>query len=1043
MLRLDGSRVAYAAQYLQRRCTQSASTNPFPRDTDAQSQSFDQIRSSRMERKLSSAISKLDKLATMPREDAYRKLRYILDDIAEVKMPLYNTPTVKSLRHDLGQGVEKLIEQDNRPTDLSVEAAVLCNDFQRALYRLSTLVKQHSSELENLQKMADEGQYNYQRHQHVHNVLYRACRAVFQEGKKRVRMDQLAERFNAPSAHEICSWLWAHPLTMAMAQPVFPKVCQSLYTIITALPDPAAHAAALRSSLNPSLASRITALIAVAFANRRAPETGARLIQEAEQNQLSIPERAIRRVMRVLVDSHGRRVIISGLIKLLDAKGVLQCEPPTHRVIALYHAEYGERQLLKERIRILKKLGADGELLRQHTDLMLAAYDCDPERIIQQYFKVHQKPLEFSIEDPTAPEIGLYIFNVIRAYANQDDLLNAQKWFAKFTAFRPVTESMCHILLQLTRRHAHAEVALQLVAEMDEAQVRISSSTLAHLVHTLGAANLPERAASVAQFYARRGVKLDRRVYAALLDAYLEAGHWSAVFGIFRWMRAQTDASLHPDAATYTTMLKAHILRGTPLPKVLHLLHTMRRHGLVPDERAYALVLQSACDAQELQLAQELFDLLDNALKPSLGGATQYHYTILLHALLQHGDLRNARRYMDRMRKDGVEPSHATYNVIMREYAAVDVDTQVASMMGRQLAYEARNRIRKDYPKRSIRQGSPYDSALLPIINWHGRQGELEAAQEVFNDLCESVAPEPVSIRAWTVILNAHRYCNDISGVLRVWDDLYLSTLERTAAQSGKNPGLHQKGILCPPLSVVISACSEAGHFRRIAAIWAQVKKQGFAFDSQNFNHLAAALARANRIREALQVIDVVLPNRAPALERETHAAPPIDTLEEEEVYRKNPLHQQKAKHTEGPFEPRTTQPVRKNRILRSNRDPQSQNLNVKDIQQALFEDVETRDAGEMDDSPWIDNAILIQSDKWFASYNTLREVSEAIDRLQDAPTRRRLRASPPPEAGASALASPAETFASVSDALNEFPTAAKRLAEYEQRAVRHNSSPA
>ncbi|WFC97516.1 hypothetical protein MYAM1_000230 [Malassezia yamatoensis] len=1042
MLRLDGSRVAYAAQCSQRRCTQSASSAPFLRNTSAQNQNFDQIRSSHTEQKFSSAISKLDTLATIPREDAYQKLRNILDDIAGAKMPLYDTRIVKSLRHNLGQGIEKLIEQDTQPTDLSVEAAVLCNDFQRALNRLSTLIRQHPSELRKLQKMADEGEYNYQRHQHVHNVLYRACRAVFQEGKKRVRMDQLEERFNAPSAHEICSWLWAHPLAMAMAQPVFPKVCQSLYTIITALPDPAAHAAALRSSLNPKLASRVTALIAVAFANRRAPEIGARLIQEAEQNRLLIPERAIRRVMRVLVNSHGRRVIISGLIQLLDARDVLKCEPPTHRVIALYYAEHGEKQLLRERIAILQKLGADGELLRQHTELMLAAYDCDPERIIQQYWKVHQRLLEYSSEDPTAPEVGLYIYNVVRAYANQDDLLNAQKWFAKFTAFRPATESMCHILLQLTTRHAHAEVALQLVAEMDEAQVRISSSTLAHLIRTLGAANLPERAASVAQFYARRGVKLDRRVYAALLDAYLEAGHWSAVFGIFRWMRAQTDASLHPDAATYTTMLKAHVLRGTPLPKVLHLLYTMRRHGLVPDERAYALVLQSACDAKEPQLAQELFDLLDQALKPSLGGATDYHYTILLHTLLQHGDLRTARRYMDRMREAGIEPSHATYNVIMRKYTAIDVDTQIAEMIGKQVAYEARNRIRDDFTRRSIRQGSPYDNALLPIINWRARQGELEAAQEIFNELRESVAPEPISIRAWTVILNAHRLCNDISGVLRVWDDLFLSALERTAAQSGKTPGLHQKGILCPPLSVVINACSEAGHFRRIAAIWAQVKKQGFAFDSQNFNHLASALARANRIREALQVIDVVLPHRAPALETETYAAPSIETLEEEEVYRKNPFHQPKANHAEGPFEPKTSRPVRRNKILRQHRDPQSKNLNVNDVQQALFGDVETRDAGEMHASPWLDNAILIQSEKWFASYNTLREVSEAIDRLQDVPTRRRLRASPPPEAGASALALPAEPFTSISDALHEFPTAAKRLAEYEQRAGRFNSTP-
>ncbi len=57
----------------------------------------------------------------------------------------------------------------------------------------------------------------------------------------------------------------------------------------------------------------------------------------------------------------------------------------------------------------------------------------------------------------------------------------------------------------------------------------------------------------------------------------------------------------------------------------------------------------------------------------------------------------------------------------------------------------------------------------------------------------------------------------------------------------------------------MIDLLSSAGRHEEIAKIWARAKKDGFGFDSDNWNHLAASMARAGQLEEALSVVEHVL----------------------------------------------------------------------------------------------------------------------------------------------------------------------------------------
>ncbi len=62
----------------------------------------------------------------------------------------------------------------------------------------------------------------------------------------------------------------------------------------------------------------------------------------------------------------------------------------------------------------------------------------------------------------------------------------------------------------------------------------------------------------------------------------------------------------------------------------------------------------------------------------------------------------------------------------------------------------------------------------------------------------------------------------------------------------------------------MIDLLSSAGRHEEIAKLWSRAKNDGFGFDSDNWNHLAASMARAGQLEEALSVVEHVLHHNPP-----------------------------------------------------------------------------------------------------------------------------------------------------------------------------------
>ena len=71
--------------------------------------------------------------------------------------------------------------------------------------------------------------------------------------------------------------------------------------------------------------------------------------------------------------------------------------------------------------------------------------------------------------------------------------------------------------------------------------------------------------------------------------------------------------------STYNTLLKAYVLACAPFATVFGFFTRLKELGMRPDKYTYALVVQSACDAGDMDAAKELAGRGDYLPSPSSG----------------------------------------------------------------------------------------------------------------------------------------------------------------------------------------------------------------------------------------------------------------------------------------------------------------------------------------------------------------------------------------------------------------------------------------
>ena len=358
------------------------------------------------------------------------------------------------------------------------------------------------------------------------------------------------------------------------------------------------------------------------------------------------------------------------------------------------------------------------------------------------------------------------------------------------------------------------------------------------------------------------GVTPDRKMVTSLMNAHVEAGSWEGVVRIFDYLRQSSRFRHDLSIEVYNTLLKAYVLIGTPFRVVLAMFRKLVRFGVRPDGYTYALVIQSACDAGKMTVAEELFAEMEDKAK-SIGPL--YHFdayvlTIIMAGYVRQRSKARAKACYEDMQRRGIKPSSVTYKQVLQAYAndRTEASLKIAESFLRQIMdADADDPSWTGHESRSSALGNIYS----PLMLVYARKEKPEEVTRLFNGMLE--AGGGPSLESLTIILDVHRRTNNIGAVRQLWPQIWELALRLSCANElfeGDNftPRRHSN-LLCMPLSIYIDALSAAGEHHAVLDTWTRAKAQGFSFDAHNWNHLAVVLVRAGELDRAFEVLERVL----------------------------------------------------------------------------------------------------------------------------------------------------------------------------------------
>lgn len=505
---------------------------------------------------------------------------------------------------------------------------------------------------------------------------------------------------------------------------------------------------------------------------------------------------------------------------------------------------------------------------------------------------------------------------LVRAYVRVDDVESGMKALADLidAGLRPTIAAVNSLLFGLAARH-DVNRTYALFNRLGDLELRPDVVSYGALVTLHSNLRDTEAAARVMTEMQRVGIAPDQRVWTTLMNAYVELAQWTRALEIFAWLDSHPDPRMQPDSATTNVILKAIVLSATPAQNALSLFRKAVEQGLRPSPQTYTLLMQSFCSAGLMELAEELFTLMDRPLEAgplpiattSVVKPDAFIFSTLINGYLKRHESRKAQACLAEMRARGIRASSVTYGIIVGSFVRQRTVRGLDAAMGIAKSFLVGSPLSDRRHKHPSSDDRPFVarqallSVLGPLIHGLSKKMEAKAAVALFSDLLEQKIEPSVAI--YTSMMTAYRGAGEVDDVRFIFRRLrkrvldafpatsppsyspspspsspspslpFSPTLETTSS-SPPSPSLasppstplprqidtSHRNTLSLPFTILINTLSEVqgGHIE-IIRTWELLASEGFSFDAGNWNALGIACCLAGELETAFWVAEHVL----------------------------------------------------------------------------------------------------------------------------------------------------------------------------------------
>jgi pentatricopeptide repeat-containing protein PET309 len=351
----------------------------------------------------------------------------------------------------------------------------------------------------------------------------------------------------------------------------------------------------------------------------------------------------------------------------------------------------------------------------------------------------------------------------------------------------------------------------------------------------------------------QQGISPDAIAFAIPLNAYIDAGDWTEASKF--WQRLPPD--IQADHNIVNVLLKGMVILSAPFAEVYRVFSSAFPDNSQADQRAWTLLIQSACDSGDLPHARELYQ--DFKRLTRFKGSKLYvdHFlaSILIVGHIRYGEIAIAKRLQKNLEQVGAKNTSVTYAVVID--GALRGRWPMTAASAKELGFRLLAESEALERETSTSRGRPVENIVAPLIQSAIRDGDIAEVEHLFAITLEKEA-QP-SVLLYTMLLDAYRHAGEHDRVQQVWDAIRNTVVEQEA--TFESPIGHDSR-LCIPLSIYIDAMSAANRHEDVLRTWADLRERGFGFDSHNWNHLAVSLLRNGEVLKAFDIVENVLIKR-------------------------------------------------------------------------------------------------------------------------------------------------------------------------------------
>ncbi|WWD16210.1 hypothetical protein CI109_100636 [Kwoniella shandongensis] len=469
------------------------------------------------------------------------------------------------------------------------------------------------------------------------------------------------------------------------------------------------------------------------------------------------------------------------------------------------------------------------------------------------------------------------------AYINANNVDGAKECLEQITAISPSLYTF-NSLLQLYADRVDVTAAIQLFDRLFEVGLEPNLHSYTALISLFANRRDPVNADNVFRAMMDAGLEPDPIAHAAIINAEVTSGQWANAAK--RW--GALPEKIRTQKSVASAIIRALVLLPAPTEHVVALFRKIRK----PSSGTWALVIQSASDSGDMDLARDLYEEMDQLSRVKQAPTPDiYTFSILLHGYMRQGDGVSSRAVYDEMLKREILPSSVTYGMIIQSFT--DAKGERSLEQAHDFAMSVYAQVKEGHVADRRHQRSLINQNIFsPLVVAHGRLQNWDEAQSYFDMIDnEEDGGAKTSVHSYSQLMDVYRRAGEVSKVLDTWRKVVQLAMDTTSIRTPEQQEQHQPdtstaestaatklmrtndNLLCIPLSIVLDSLSSVGRYTDVKSVWQEVKEAGFGFDAGNYNHLAVALARSGDVEGAFMVADKILMRRFRDVKSRHHEA--------------------------------------------------------------------------------------------------------------------------------------------------------------------------